>query len=261
MTGQEGMNNLLNAVHEIGELLMCDAISDNKFDYVIDVIHRSSGCDAANLCLVNGAGELLQVTAVPCEAACICAGDGYLLWLKNQLKPGILPPHISPDKNNFITVLSAPIVLKGSLLGAINLGYDNQISDVDSILIFLGIVTQQMVRVLESMNSESFEHTQTALSAGTDSFGAVTGISECNELIKFAMSLNHEINNPLTSIIGNADLILLSEDQINEDFRAKLEIIITEAKRITLLIAKLGDLKKTVLDTARSNDRPKHAKL
>jgi hypothetical protein len=54
-----------------------------------------------------------------------------------------------------------------------------------------------------------------------------------------AVTINHEINNPLTAILGNAQLLLMAKDKLPPDIVSKLETIERSAVRIRETTSKL----------------------
>lgn len=60
-------------------------------------------------------------------------------------------------------------------------------------------------------------------------------------------TVNHEINNPLTPILGNTQLLLQSEAHLSADVRAKLTTILENAKRIASTVQKLSNLSQPIL--------------
>ncbi|MBD3258632.1 hypothetical protein GF377_09390 [candidate division GN15 bacterium] len=51
-------------------------------------------------------------------------------------------------------------------------------------------------------------------------------------IVETAVTVNHEINNPLTAILGNVQLLLLKRDELDEDLRKKLEVVESAATKI-----------------------------
>jgi len=51
-------------------------------------------------------------------------------------------------------------------------------------------------------------------------------------ILETAVTVNHEINNPLTAILGNVQLILLKRKDLDEELRTKLGVIEESASRI-----------------------------
>ncbi len=51
-------------------------------------------------------------------------------------------------------------------------------------------------------------------------------------IVQTAVTINHEVNNPLTAILGNVQLLLLKRDDLDEELRSKLKVIEESAMRI-----------------------------
>ena len=58
-------------------------------------------------------------------------------------------------------------------------------------------------------------------------------------ILETAVAINHEINNPLTAILGNAQILLMKKEQLPEDVAAKLDTIEKSALRIRRVTEKL----------------------
>jgi hypothetical protein len=58
-------------------------------------------------------------------------------------------------------------------------------------------------------------------------------------ILETAVAVNHEINNPLTAILGNTQLILLNKDKLSKDLLTKINIIEKSALRIRQVTQKL----------------------
>ena len=57
-----------------------------------------------------------------------------------------------------------------------------------------------------------------------------------------AATVNHEINNPLTAVLGNVQLLLMKEDELSGDFIRKLKVVEESALRIRDVTQKLMNL-------------------
>jgi signal transduction histidine kinase len=72
------------------------------------------------------------------------------------------------------------------------------------------------------------------------------------------ITLNHEINNPLTAVLGNVQLLLMKGKDLPEDVRSRLEMIEQSSLRIRDAVSKLLRLKEakstTYLDDTRMID-------
>ena len=58
-------------------------------------------------------------------------------------------------------------------------------------------------------------------------------------IIEVAVTVNHEVNNPLTAILGNVQLLLLKEENLDETLRNKLKTIEISALKIKDVTQKL----------------------
>lgn len=58
-------------------------------------------------------------------------------------------------------------------------------------------------------------------------------------IVETAVTVNHEVNNPLTAILGNVQLLLMKRDDLDEDLRSKLEIVEESALKIRDVTQKL----------------------
>lgn len=58
-------------------------------------------------------------------------------------------------------------------------------------------------------------------------------------IVETAVTVNHEINNPLTAILGNVQLLLMKEDSLPEDLRKKLRTVEESALKIRSVTQRL----------------------
>ncbi len=58
-------------------------------------------------------------------------------------------------------------------------------------------------------------------------------------IVETAVTVNHEVNNPLTAILGNVQLLLMKRDELDGDLLRKLEIIEQSAVKIKDVTQKL----------------------
>jgi len=66
-------------------------------------------------------------------------------------------------------------------------------------------------------------------------------------ILETAVTLNHEINNPLTAILGNIQLLLLKRDDLDDELKTKLKTIEQSATKIQGVVKRL-----LRLDSAKS---------
>lgn len=61
-------------------------------------------------------------------------------------------------------------------------------------------------------------------------------------IVELAVTVNHEINNPLTAILGNVQLLLLKRDDLDSELKKKLKVIEESAMKIRDVTQKLLNL-------------------
>lgn len=63
-------------------------------------------------------------------------------------------------------------------------------------------------------------------------------------IFEIGTAVRHEINNPLTTVIGNAELLLERYADTNDDLKKRLEVILNNGLRIAEIVKKLEGLKR-----------------
>jgi signal transduction histidine kinase len=63
-----------------------------------------------------------------------------------------------------------------------------------------------------------------------------------------AITVNHEVNNPLTTILGSAQMLLLAQDGLSDKVRERLQLIEHEVKRIARVTQRLKELDELKTD-------------
>lgn len=61
-------------------------------------------------------------------------------------------------------------------------------------------------------------------------------------IVELAVTINHEVNNPLTAILGNIQLLLLKRDDLDDDLIKKLKVMEVSANKIKDVTQKLLNL-------------------
>ncbi len=94
---------------------------------------------------------------------------------------------------------------------------------------------------------------EAAPALGTAAYGAVIEGFEAED--DFGEILRHELNNPLTGILGNAELLLARQEQFSTAAVRRLETIAELAVRMRETVRRLSSAWKATADAARAHSR------
>jgi len=83
-----------------------------------------------------------------------------------------------------------------------------------------------------------------AVEASTGGGAELIEQEKLQAVLQTAVTVNHEVNNPLTAILGNAQLLLMKRTDLDDELRAKLKTIEASALKIRDVTQKLLRLRK-----------------
>jgi two-component system NtrC family sensor kinase len=72
-------------------------------------------------------------------------------------------------------------------------------------------------------------------------------------ILETAVAINHEINNPLTAVLGNTQLLLLQKDKLPDDVITKINTIEKSALRIRQVTQKLMTIVEPITTNYTAN--------
>lgn len=175
----------------------------------------------------NGATEHILITRQP-------------LLLNGEVGAQMEQLGISPMSRPCASFVGVPIVADGEAIGALALLDYTQVNRFGRHeLGILSIVATQAGAAIR--NARLFEQTRQAY----DELAAAQARLMENERLKGVTetvgALNHEVNNPLATIVGTAQLLLRREG-IDADTRHKVERMLEGAKRIQFVTSKMASL-------------------
>jgi len=174
-------------------------------------------------------------------------GFGLAGWVAAQKTPVLIRGR-SPERDGVReyhdTVLILPLLVMGDLVGVLCFnhpdpdGFDGERQQL------LEIVAGQVAVSIERITSQreleiknrSLLRAQEKLEAAQ---GQIIAQEKLKAVIELAASVNHEINSPLSVIIGNAQIVELEARQMPVGISDRIKVIVEEAKRIALITHKL----------------------
>jgi GAF domain-containing protein len=160
--------------------------------------------------------------------------------------------------------LAAPMIADGEALGVVALqdferpdAYDEHDLEVLTIIAGQAAAAVRTARLFAESRAAYQELSQTQ--------GRLLEAERLRGITETVGALNHEVNNPLAAIAGNAQLLLRCESGVCPDARHKIETILEAARRIQRVTARMASLiqasstpypgQSVILDVRRSVSR------
>jgi signal transduction histidine kinase len=183
-------------------------------------------------------------------------GSGLSAWVASKQKPILLSRiHTSPQLSHRVvkSFISIPFISNGELMGVLNLGHSIPGA-------FTMDELEMGIRVSEEIGGLLKRYLLLNDLYALDShYKKIKGVAEKKnrefigheeeKIEQLATAVSHHINNPLTSIIGNAQLLLADLGNTSSVLKNRLQKIIDESDRIASVIEELRNI-----DTADIED-------
>jgi transcriptional regulator with GAF, ATPase, and Fis domain len=246
---------------EVASLLQASHSRESGFGALFKLLHRIIPYESATLYLVDpesgqlnceevyGDQEINLIDAVRFEM-----GYGLSAWIAKQSRPILIPvlrkrePEGGGTLRSFIGL---PLVADDGLVGVMTFGHSHPgaFSAVDESP--LRLLAAQIALVLKNITLLRRLHSvNTELAANNRRLREMQARLVESERLKavgdVVATMNHEINNPLTIISGNAELLgLLLADQ-PEAVQEKLRTITQQVRRLGRVLSLLAQVRRTV---------------
>lgn len=244
---------------EISGLIRSDSELKDKFVHALAKVKDAVHCHSASLFMYSEEnGRLEEVATVGSRVNLIESiefdlGTGFSAWVAKQRRSVLIPNLRRERSEGFRCFGSVPLITGEKLIGVMNLGHREPNALTEEHMQFLDIVAGQLANVIERARSERelIEKNEELLRAQDEIRKQQQQLIEMEKyqvLAQVAASINHEINNPLTTIMGNVDLILLAAPSLDPLIRKKLLTVLDEARRIAEITKKIRNIKRIVLE-------------
>lgn len=254
----------ISLIAQIAAMCRDDNSGENSFDEVLVRVQEMIPFDAASLylrddekgiiSLCGGIGSKIPVS----EFLFSSKGDNKFSEMLNRR----LPQHIyDPSdvtafapKTDLAELLVAPLAVAENRLGFLVTGSVYRQVFREKHIRLMSIVADQLavslerqmhVRLLERKNHELVE-AKNALEEAQRNLVESKTLSAVNSL---AATINHEINNPLTTIVGNSQYLRMKKIIDTEKLNERLERIETAALRIADINKKLLEIDSLALQS------------
>ncbi len=181
-------------------------------------------------------------------------GNGLSAWVAKQKRPILLSElhRGRPEGEDPVrSFLSLPLLLGDRLIGVMNFGHTRAGAFTRHHLQVLSIAAGQLGVIIErslhfrrlSESNRELERKNRELAEAQQALLRQERLAAIGEL---AVTVNHEINNPLTVIIGNAELLLRDLEGASPQLLRKLGHIVSESRRIAEITRAIRKLENPV---------------
>jgi len=248
---------MLSVLHEISAIVQ-NPIEDKAFEAVLSSIRKAIPYTSATLFLLNKESHVLEEVSRVGEKVDLIQsvrfdlGPGFSAWVAKQKKPVLISNLHRKTRKEGKTVrsfLSVPLMVRDQLIGVLNLSHQEPDTFGQDEFLLTHIIAAQVAFAVERMlyenelrsKNEELEKAHKSLKEAQEELIELKKREVISQVI---VSLNHEINNPLTTIVGNAQFLLMTADKVDEGVAERLETIAREANRISQVTHKLRNLRQ-----------------
>ncbi len=243
---------------EIAGILQRGLGSDETFEAVFDILERSVPYDYATLFLYDQESDQLEVIHQIGDERVDLAGEisfdrglGMSSWISHQSNPVIIPSLMKsrPGKDQrFSSFVSMPLKVGDKLIGVLNLAHNepdtyqrSEMADYESVQLQISNVMDKiMLRRSLAQKNSALEQAMKDLETAQGKLIEKERLAAIGEIV---VTVNHEINNPLTSIIGLAEILELTIHTTSKDkMRDALKTILKAARKIQKVTDRLKSI-------------------
>lgn len=245
-------------LREIVSIIQKGLGSDETFGAIFDLLEKTVPFDSATLYLYHQKTERLEIIHQKGKDIVNLAqeipfdrGNGITSWVSKQKKPVILQSLArsrSGKEHRFSSFVSMPLWFGEKLVGVLNIGHQEpdvykkvEISDYEILSSQISIILEKIL--LQKQLKEQNRLLKDALIKLKNTQKQLIEKERLAAIGEIVITVNHEINNPLTSIIGLAEILELAFQTGKQDkVRQGLRSILKEANRIRRVTHKLAEI-------------------
>jgi signal transduction protein with GAF and PtsI domain len=249
----------LRVLYEISSLISSDSGLEEKFIQALNKVKDAVNCQSASLFIHNAESGRLEETATVgtrvnlIETIDFDMGCGFSAWVAKQRRSVLIPSLRNEHHEGFRSFGSVPLISDEKLIGVMNLGHREPNAITEHHMQFLEIIAGQLANIIVRTRYErQLLEKNVALMKAREEIDKqhlrIVEMEKYQVLVQAAASINHEINNPLTTIIGNIDLILMTRSDLDPQIKKKLIVVLEESRRIAEIAKKLRNIKKVVTE-------------
>ncbi len=253
----------INLVNEIAAILRKEPPLKATFQRILEVIQTVIPFESSTLYLFNRKKkELEEVVTLgpkidPINFVQFDAGSGLNAWAAQQKKPILLSNLKNQDrppeeaKSSFLII---PLLVEDKIIGTVSYAHSRPgfFQDKDQKLLLV-VGDQLAVSIERLLYQRELERKNQILLKMQKELKAVQKSridSEKLEAVRqLAVSINHEINNPLSVIVGNIQCLLFTNKDLDKKVVERLKTVEEESLKIAQINRRLLKIEDLVSET------------
>jgi len=256
---------------EIARIFQSGMGADETYAAVFRILEKTMPFDSATLFLYRPQKDCLEkvyqrgdTTVDLIQEIPFARGRGISSWMSTRSEPIVLPSLVKsrPGREaRFNSFLSFPLRAKEKLIGVLNLGHQEADRYTHKEARAYQLIASQISAVFDRLlleqeldrKNKKLTQAITELKATQDELMQKERLAAIGEVV---VTVNHEINNPLTSIMGLAEILDLTCSTTGTDrLREGLRGILKEARRIQRVTQQLTELECLETETYIGDQR------
>lgn len=256
------------------ELIKDESPADNKqfFDKIFALLHKIIQYDHCAVFLFDEEINKIELVAQKgkaidlIEQVSFALGKGFSAWVAQEKRTVLLNDiqKSSTYKSQvFRSFLSIPLELEAELVGVINFGHKDPHAFSKDVIPQLSLISVLLASIIskEKHFQKISAKNKTILKINQELKDAQEKLIEMklkNAISATAVSLNHEINNPLMIIEGNLHML---KEECKDLKTNRFNVIIEQIHRISGIMKKLKKIQKPLMEDYVEGDSEKILKL
>jgi GAF domain-containing protein len=263
----------LALLYDISTLVQLSPPNEDTFQKILQVIGKVIDFRAASMFLMSmKTGKLEEAASLGHSVNLISfvsfeMGMGFSAWVAKEKRPIVLN-NLRKDHNeqNIKSFMSIPMIFKDELIGVLNFANDQPEAFTERDVQIVGIIAAETAVTIERMiyeyqlgekNKELFRTNEKLKQAQAK----LVELEKKQTAAQMVATLNHEINNPLAIIAGNAQFLLMTMKSSSPSIIKRLKAIDKEANTIAQITEKFRQLDSLVVEDYLRGDSRKMINL
>jgi signal transduction histidine kinase len=259
----------INLMAEIAAVFRKAPAERATYQKALETIQRVVSFSGATLYLISqNRGRVTEVAAYGSrfDPRPYDRWESFTEWIRRQRQAVLLSAterYGGAEQLHHESVLLVPLLVDNNLIGAVVYVADGSGAFEEKDIKLLTVVGDQIALSIERLiyqrelerKNDALRYAQEKLKKAHEQLIVDEKLTAVKQL---AVSVNHEINNPLSVITGNVEYLLYMNTDLDDRVVDRLKIIETEALRIAEINRKLLDIQSLVSESYIRDDDDVH---